>query len=273
MNPFKRTPVKLKIYAYSDRDRQNKDKLQYMEVMYNPDSIELNCNTGYSPDSFINTDLQSSRYVQTQPEKISLELLFDAHMPGNRRSISDQIKDLQKVCYDVNPAKGEPNYLRLEWGNMCWMAKDSFDGRLTQLRIRYTLFDNHGAPLRATVTLGLIADESLILQKRIQDQKAPRNLVVSMPDATSLPALVNDVRDASTNTEDYLEIAMNNGMDSLDAANVGDLISFTEPESIAAVNESLLPGYVGGRNQLYHEIVWDNQGVRRDLDEYWRTHR
>lgn len=230
MNPFNRTPVKLRLLAYSNRDRQGTPEC--MDVMYNPESIMLNCHTEYKPDDFINPNQQSSRYVQTQPEEISLELLFDGHMPGNRRPISDQIADLQALCYDVNPIKGEPRYLRLEWGRMRWMTKRSFDGRLSHFRARYTLFNNRGEPLRAIVTLGLIADESLVLQKGIQNQEAPESTVVSMPDATSLPALVNDVSDSSTNKKDYLTIAMDNDMDSIDATDAGDLIAFTESEAL-----------------------------------------
>ncbi|CAE6749167.1 hypothetical protein R69927_02082 [Paraburkholderia domus] len=215
MNVLQRRPAKLTLNAYSDREMTQLSGT--LSAMYNPDSVSLDYQTDYRPDLFINTTRQSNRYVQTRPGGLTLDLLFDARMPGNHTPIDRQLTHLRSLCYNVNPADSEPRYLQVRWGQMRWDGRGYFSGRMSSLSIRYTLFERDATPLRATATLVLAADGSLTLQGAEEQLKSPATTVVNVPDATSLAQITHGVSTALAGGTDYLEVAAENGLDSLDA--------------------------------------------------------
>ncbi|ANB72005.1 hypothetical protein AYM40_06195 [Paraburkholderia phytofirmans OLGA172] len=222
MNVLHRKPTKLTLKAYSDREMTQLSGT--LSAMYNPDSVSLDYQTDYRPDLFINTTRQSNRYVQTRPGGLTLELLFDARMPGNHTPIDRQLTRLRSLCYNVNPADSEPRYLQVRWGKMRWNGRGYFSGRMSSLSIRYTLFERDATPLRATATLVLTADGSLTLQSAEEQLKAPASAVVNVPDATSLAQVTNSAASTLTGATDYLEVAAENDLDSLDAIRPGQTL-------------------------------------------------
>jgi Contractile injection system tube protein len=221
----KRKPTKLTIRAYSDREM--KTLSGELSAMYNPDSVSLDYSTAYMPDQFVNTSRQSNRYVQTQPGNLTLELLFDARMPGNRRPIDLQLGRLRALCYDVNPARGEPRYLQILWGQMRWNGRGYFSGRMLSLSFRYTLFEPDATPLRATAQLVLAADESLIVQAAQEQLQSPASVVVQVPDATSLPHITSNTVPEIAGKADYLQVAADNKLDCLDAIKPGQALQIS----------------------------------------------
>jgi hypothetical protein len=223
MNILQRKPTKLKLTAFSDRELKQ-PSAPPLTVMYNPDSVSLDYQTDYTPDLFINTTRQSNRYVQTRPGDLRLELLLDAKMPGNNTSINRQITELRELCYNVNPADSQPRFLKVEWGGMKWGGENFFSGRMRSLSVRYTLFERDATPLRATATLVLTADGSLTLQQAKEQLKSPAAAVVNVPDATSLPQIANSAGTALAGGTDYLAVAAENDLDSLDAIKPGQTL-------------------------------------------------
>ena len=222
MSLLHRKPTKLTLHAYSDREMTHLSGS--LSVMYNPDTVSLDYQTDYTPDLFINTTRQSNRYVQTHPGGLTLELLFDAKMPGNRKPIDRQLAHLRSLCYSVDPANSEPRYLQVKWGKMRWSGKGYFSGRMSSLSVRYTLFERDATPLRATATLVLTADGSLTLQGAEEQLKSPAAAVVSVPDVTSLSQIAKTAGTALTGGTDYLEVAAENSLDSLDAIRPGQTL-------------------------------------------------
>jgi hypothetical protein len=220
-----RKSKKMTIHAYFDREM--KKKADELSVMYNPDAISMDYQTDYVSDDAINADGKSSRYVRTRPGSLTLELLFDARMPGNWTPIDSQLRKLRSLCYEVNPALGEPRYLQVTWGQMEWNGRGYFSGRISSLSYRYTLFDSDATPLRASATLVMTADESLAIQAAEAQLTSPESLVVSVPDATSLPQAANQAIPGSAGRGKYLQLASDNGLDSLDAIKAGSRLSFS----------------------------------------------
>ncbi|MFM0742103.1 hypothetical protein PQQ51_33160 [Paraburkholderia xenovorans] len=222
MNVLHRKPTKMTLTAYSDREMTQQSG--NMSVMYNPDSVSLDYHTDYIPDAFINTTRQSNRYVQTRPGNLSLELLFDARMPGNRVPINVQLAGLRELCYNVDPANSEPHYLQVKWGKMRWSGKGYFAGRMSSLSVRYTLFERDATPLRATATLVITADGSLTLQGAEEQLKSPAAAVVNVPDVTSLSQIAKSAGSGLAGGTDYLALAAENSLDSLDAISPGQTL-------------------------------------------------
>jgi hypothetical protein len=193
--------------------------------MYNPETLELNFETDYAANEFINTSVQSNNYAVMQPGGLTLELIFDGRMPGNITPIEDQLTYLRQLCSDVNPSRGEPNYLRVQWGNVRWTGQGYFAGRMKSLSYRYTLFDRDATPLRATATLALTADQSIELQKSEQSLRSPPVSVLSVPaGGGGLPLIAAGVASQLVGGMNYLTLAWSNNLDNLNAIAPGQTL-------------------------------------------------
>lgn len=223
MSLLDRKLAKLKISAYSDRNLKN--KIGSIKAMYNPDSLRLSYKTNYSANEFINSTVQSNDYSVTLPEDLELDLIFDARMPGNNKSIEKQLSRLQELCYAIDPSRGEPHFLRVSWGNVRWAGQGYFAGRMRSLSFNYTLFDRDATPLRATANLVLIADRSIELQKSQQRLKSPPVAVLNVPaGGGGLPLIAATASTVLVGGISYLSLAWNNDLDSLHDILPGDTL-------------------------------------------------
>lgn len=92
----------------------------------------------------------------------------------------------------------------------------------------YTLFDRDATPLRATVRLGLVADESFVIQQSLKAQSAPDRALVSVPELASLPLLALSASGALAGSVDPLSLAWDNDLDNLDDFQSGDMLRATK---------------------------------------------
>ncbi len=224
---IERALTKLIINAYSDREM--KRSAGGIEAMYNPSSIDLQYTGNYTPIEYINQKQVINQFSMMRPSTLYLELMFDAKLPDNTESIDNQLDQLRAVCCSVNKETGEPRFLKVQWGNMRWNDKNKryFAGRLQSLAISYTLFDRDATPLRAVAKLGLEADESLVLQKAIQGELAPKKVAIVAP-MGPLPTIATIAGAAvGSAAVDYLGLAVTNGLNNLYAIEPGSRLVVT----------------------------------------------
>ncbi|WGS53957.1 hypothetical protein LFL96_23245 [Paraburkholderia sp. D15] len=226
-----RSLSRLTISAYVDREMTQ--LVGSIVAMYNPESLSMNYQTDYTPDEFINTTLQSNRYYQTRPTGLSIDLLFDAEMPGNRKPVEMQLTQLRSLCYAVDAARSEPHFLRVKWGRMRWSSRGYFSGRMNSLSVRYTQFDRDATPTRATASISLTADESLLLQAAEQQLKAPAEAAIRAADLTPLPQIAAKAGASIEGGLDYLTLASTNDLNSLDAIEPGQLLRVVRRDGAA----------------------------------------
>lgn len=211
--------TKLKIAGYLDREM--KRKVGELTAMYNPSSLSLDYQTDFRADEFINSVTQSNQYRRARPGGLTLDLIFDGSLPGNSVPVDQQLAALRELCCEVDPGSGEPYFLQVSWGKLRWNGRGYFAGRMASLSVRYTLFDRDGTPLRAHATLTLSADESLVLQDAKNALKAPTQVVLPVPDMSTLPLLVTAASfgamamTAAVGFTDYLAVAYLNNLSSL----------------------------------------------------------
>ncbi|OKB66600.1 hypothetical protein BHU62_12085 [Serratia marcescens] len=211
------------------KDREGKIPAGGMTALYNPENIQLDYQTRFDTEDTINTASQSNRYVISEPVGLNLTLLFDSQMPGNTTPIETQLAMLKSICA-VDAATGSPYFLRITWGKMRWDNKGWFAGRARDLSVTYTLFDRDATPLRATVRLSLVADESLVIQHSLKALSAPNRVLVSVPDQASLPQLANSAGGTLSGSVDPLSLARDNDLDNLDDFQAGDMLQATKEE-------------------------------------------
>ncbi|RAX01782.1 MULTISPECIES: CIS tube protein [unclassified Photorhabdus] len=213
MSLIERSLSRLTLTAF--KDREGKVSVGSLQAMYNPDAIQLDYQTRYQQDESVNSASQSSRYVLSQPAGLSLALLFDATMPGNNTPVETQLATLKSLCA-VDASTHVPHFLKIKWGKMRWENKGYFACRASGLAINYTLFDRDATPLRASATLSLVADESLVIQATEHQLKSPPVTAVSVTDMISLPLIALGAGASLAGGIDYLSLAWQNDLDNLD---------------------------------------------------------
>ncbi|MGV3344496.1 hypothetical protein ACGVWS_01680 [Enterobacteriaceae bacterium LUAb1] len=221
MSLLERSLARLTISAW--KDREGKIPAGSMTAMYNPETIQLDYQTRYRTDEAINKVSQSNRFVMAEPVGLNLTLLFDSQMPGNTTPIENQLQKLKALCA-VNAVSESPCFLRITWGKMRWENKGWFAGRATSLSVSYTLFDRDATPLRAVVQLGLVADESFVIQQTEQKQNSPLSTVVNVSDLTSLSQLAITAGTTLVDSVDYLSVAWDNDLDNFDDFQAGSYL-------------------------------------------------
>jgi nucleoid-associated protein YgaU len=98
-----------------------------------------------------------------QPATLQMQLFFDTYAAGEdvRKKYTDAIWQLMMVdpkLKDGKTKKSRPPKVRFQWGS-AW----TFDAVITSITQKFTLFNSHGTPVRATldITFQQIKDESL----------------------------------------------------------------------------------------------------------------
>ena len=224
MSLLERSLARLTLTGYTDRDL--KHRVGSLKAMYNPDSVQLGYTTEYTANQFINSSIQSNNYAVTRPGNLSLELVFDNRMPGNDEKVEEQLKKLRHLCYDLNPSRGEPHFLRIQWGKMRWAEHGYFAGRMTSLSFRYTLFDRDAMPLRATASLTIAADQSLAQQRSMQQLQSPPTLVLRVPaGGGGLSLMAFGASAFVAGGTNYLDLAISNDLDNLHAIAPGQTLA------------------------------------------------
>ncbi|WP_342323010.1 hypothetical protein AAEY27_00435 [Kosakonia sp. BYX6] len=218
MSLLDRSLAKLTISAW--KDREGKIPAGKMQVMYNPESIQLDYQTRYSTEETINKSVQTNRYVISEPSGLGLNLLFDADLPGNSTSIESQMEMLKFLCA-VDASTDTPHFLQITWGNMRWENKGYFAGRASELSINYTLFDRNAAPLRATARLLLVADASIVIQNAEKQLLSPTSTLLNIADKATLALMAVSAAASLAANIDYLSLAWQNDMDNLDDFSIG----------------------------------------------------
>ncbi|SFU61133.1 hypothetical protein [Xenorhabdus koppenhoeferi] len=227
MSLIERGLAKLTINAY--KDREGKIRAGTVQAMYNPDSLQLDYQTDYQQSQAINSEKQSSIYVQARPAGLSLELIFDATMPGNKTPVEAQLMQLKQLC-SVDATSNETRFLQIKWGKMRWENRGYFSGRAKGLSVNYTLFDRDATPLRARVILTLVADESLVLQETEQNLKSPAKIALRVQDGASLALIAAGTASTLSGGIDYLTLAWQNGLDNLNGFVPGEILQATKGE-------------------------------------------
>ncbi|WP_445497745.1 CIS tube protein [Photorhabdus sp. SF281] len=213
MSLIERSLSKLTLTAF--KDREGKILVGSLQVMYNPDAIQLDYQASYKKGEGITNTHQSNHYVSSQPAGLSLDLLFDASMPGNTTPIETQLAILKTLCA-IDAGTKVPHFLKIKWGKMRWENKGYFACRADGLSIHYTLFDRDATPLRATATLSLVADESFVIQTTEQQLRSPPVTAVNVADMLSLPLIALGAGASLVGGIDYLSLAWQNDLDNLD---------------------------------------------------------
>ncbi len=201
---------KLTITAYKTAARSGWGTT--FEAMFNPASYSQTYAIEWRRRQGLNDSGAELQYILTEPTGLTLTLILDGTGVDSyglfsfaQPSVADQIRDFLAVAYTYQGSLHEPAYLQVEWGEL------SFNCRLSNVEIKYTAFNRDGTPLRAELTVTLVADEAAGKRAK-RDGKSSPDLTHArtVRAGDTLPLLVSEIYGSP---DCYLDVARFNQLD------------------------------------------------------------
>ena len=136
-----------------------------LQFHYNPTTVSVTKTANWNSSSQRNARrAPNQEYTGGRPATLSMKLLFDA-TDDMARSVPRAIKTLMDwsvpTSESIDNNRPQPPILVLQWG-----AESYFPCRIKRVRVRYTVFNAAGTPVRAT------ADVSMV---EVPDEPGPQN--------------------------------------------------------------------------------------------------
>lgn len=141
----------MRIFAFTDEKFTKEHEKKGLTLSINPESLNLEKGIAYQEDKQLGTTSGSNTFERYLPEKLSFGFTVDA--TGVLENVKDEdnayikIKEIEEILYAYNEEGHRPSYIVIAYGEIL------FKGQLASMKVDYTLFNNNGIPLRATVNL------------------------------------------------------------------------------------------------------------------------
>jgi hypothetical protein len=154
------------------------------QVMFNPSDYGIDRGATYAELDVPGLKTPILQFVRGEAQTLTLALFLDGS--NARQPVKDALTALRKfICID-----GElhtPPVCLFEWGDV------RFQGVATSLKEKFSLFDNSGNVVRATVTLTLKSYEAVEVQVRDLKRSSPdRTRVRTVRDGETLAQFANE---------------------------------------------------------------------------------
>lgn len=204
---------KLLIEAYSDEEYKTQAGAP-LRLWINPEKYTRTYKICYNNRTAQGSSGGSPDFNRIPSERMKLELVFDGTgvvpgplpgiMPFTEDGIASQVDEFKCLVFSFDGRIHSPRYLRLTWGTL------TFNCRLAELSLTYTLFKPDGTPLRARgdATFLQFTSEKL-LAKEAKLCSADVTHVLTVKAGDTLPLLCCQVYGAS---ERYPGVAAANGL-------------------------------------------------------------
>ncbi|MCJ8208325.1 hypothetical protein MUY27_01305 [Mucilaginibacter sp. RS28] len=212
--------TKLKIESYATPACTG-SALGTIDAMFNPATYSRNYDISYVTSKEANRNEPTLLFRGIDNTDLSLDLIVDGTgivpIPG-AKTVDAYITNFKKLVYRYQGSQHRPNYLKITWANL------SFIGVCKSINIAYTLFNEDGSALRATikVTFSKSVDYST---KAKEAQKSSPDLthIRTVQAGDTLPLMTYRIYGDSAY---YLQVAEANNLTSVADIKPGDQIYF-----------------------------------------------
>jgi hypothetical protein len=202
-----------------------------MSIPYNPESLIIQQSNLYEVRQGLSTYGVRSLFYACTARTLTVTLSFvgidfgpygPSGFPQERKDVREQLDLFERLCLRINGSSHEPSYLRLKYREAG--LHSTFEARLKNHEVSYSLFDRGGKPLLADVTATFV--------EAVQPRKKYARLRLSSPDLShrhlvlageTLPMLC--LRYYGT-TDPYLQVAAFNQLDNIRALTPGQQLLF-----------------------------------------------
>lgn len=143
----------MRIFAFRDDKFTQEHEKKGFALSINPESLNFEKGIVYQEDQQLGATGGGNTFERYEPEKLSFSFTVDATGVVENVDATDnaytKVKEIEDILYSYNEEGHRPSYLVVAYGEIL------FKGQLSSMKVDYTLFNNDGIPLRATVNLGL----------------------------------------------------------------------------------------------------------------------
>lgn len=223
--PYQKTNVaKLVVVAYKDKTYRTRDTIDPYFVPVNPETYSQNYKVEYDLRRGHGNQGTDAKFKSTVPEELQLEFLLDGtgtvqgYYNPDSETVQQQFTRFKDTVYSMNGNIHRPRFLKVFWGDFV------FPCILTNMDVKYTLFDPEGRPLRAKLNctfVNYVAQEERVARenKRSPDLTHLREV----EEGNRLDLMANEVYNDS---QYILQLAKANGLTSFRNLKPGTEIVF-----------------------------------------------
>jgi hypothetical protein len=153
-------------------------------VMFNPTDYGIDRGANYAELDVPGLSTPILQFIRGEAQTLSLSLFLDSF--DSRGTVSDALNKL-RAFVTIDGHLHSPPVCLFQWGDQ------SFQGVVTSLKEKFSLFDSYGNVVRATVTLSLKSYLPVEVQVRTQKASSPdRTRVRTVRDGETLAQFANE---------------------------------------------------------------------------------
>jgi hypothetical protein len=119
-----------------------------LDVMFNPKELSIDKGVPWKKHDASEADQPIMEYTASDPKTLACELTFDGY--EQRASVKGHVDTLESMML-VDKELKRPPMVTFTWGT----ALQTFQGVITKLGVKYTMFLGDGTPVRATVSFAM----------------------------------------------------------------------------------------------------------------------
>ena len=154
------------------------------KVMFNPTEYDIDRGANYAELDVPGLGTPILQFIRGEAQTLSLSLFIDSY--DSRGTVSAALNAL-RAFVTINGDLHSPPVCLFQWGDQ------SFQGVVTSLKEKFSLFDSDGNVIRATVTLSLKSYSPVEVQVRTQKMSSPdRTRVRTVREGDTLAQLANE---------------------------------------------------------------------------------
>jgi len=132
-------------------------------AQFNPKEVSIDKSVPWKTHKGSNTDPPALEFTGAQPKKLDVELMFDL-FESKGDVYSQYISALEQLALIQDETK-RPPLVTVTWGTM-----PAFQGVISHLNVKYTMFLPDGTPCRATASIRMKQATSLLNSAESRDE-------------------------------------------------------------------------------------------------------
>ena len=142
----------------------NMETKKQIQCLFNPNEYSISKTNSWNEKSTRKSNVPRLEFAGGGPTQLKVDLFYDTYeLGGSARKYVTEIFELAQIS---NSGPGDPKPPRCKF---IWGGNFEFEAVVTNVSARFTLFDNFGTPLRATVSLTLKECKDMELKKEKQN--------------------------------------------------------------------------------------------------------
>jgi hypothetical protein len=140
------------------------DPPRWIDVLFNPTEYGIDRGASFAELQVPGLPMPILQFVRGESQSLTLELFLDR--TNSRKNVEDDLVALRKFV-EIDPELHAPPVCSFEWG------RTTFQGVVTALKEKFSLFADDGQVIRARVSMSLKSYQSAEVQLRALKPSSP----------------------------------------------------------------------------------------------------